>query len=142
LAGIELFARLQEVVRCLERLLRHQPEPRLVQLRDGLRHALRTVRADYNELAQAATWLTQLAEVLDPGQNPARSAQAVRRDWEGCLEQIEAEGAASPRLKEFGATIRKVSASYAPGLFHTYDVVGLPRTNNERESELGVFHLS
>lgn len=135
LAGIEMFARLQEVVRCLERLLRHQPEPRLVQLRDGLRHALRSVRADYNELTQAAAWLTQLAEVLDPEQNPPRSADEVRCDWEACLEQIEAAGAASPRLEEFSATIRRVSASYAPGLFHTYDVLGLPRTNNARESE-------
>jgi hypothetical protein len=33
-------------------------------------------------------------------------------------------------LQEFSAKIRKVSASYAPGLFHTYNVPGLPRTNN------------
>ena len=30
---------------------------------------------------------------------------------------------------------RKLTHSYEPGLFHCYDVPGLPRTNNLRESE-------
>jgi len=40
-----------------------------------------------------------------------------------------------PRLGPFGAALRQVSHSYDPGLFHPYDVPGLPRTNNGRESE-------
>ena len=31
--------------------------------------------------------------------------------------------------------ILKTTRSYAPGLFHCYDVPGLPRTNNDRESD-------
>jgi hypothetical protein len=31
----------------------------------------------------------------------------------------------------------KVSASYRPGLFHCYDVPGLPRTNNDQEQYFG-----
>jgi len=38
-------------------------------------------------------------------------------------------------LQRFGASILKVSDSYAPGLFHSYDVPDLARTNNARESE-------
>ena len=40
----------------------------------------------------------------------------------------------TPTLYEFGRHLDKVSRSYWPGLFHCYDVPGLPRTNNELES--------
>ena len=37
-------------------------------------------------------------------------------------------------LQTFGRHLDTVSRSYWPGLFHCYDVPGLPRTNNELES--------
>ena len=37
-------------------------------------------------------------------------------------------------LYAFGLHLDKVSRSYWPGLFHCYDVPGMPRTNNELES--------
>jgi hypothetical protein len=37
-------------------------------------------------------------------------------------------------LKRFGRHLDKVSRSAWPGLFHGYDMLGLPRTNNELES--------
>jgi len=40
----------------------------------------------------------------------------------------------TPTLYEFGRHLDKVSQSYWPGLFHCYDVPGLPRTNNALES--------
>ena len=40
----------------------------------------------------------------------------------------------TPFFKTFGRHLAKVSRSYWPGLFHCYDVPGLPRTNNELES--------
>ena len=135
LAGQEMFARLQDVVRSLDQLLRHQPEPRLLELRTGLRQALRAVRPTQRELRVVVAGLTRLAAVLDPDGQPARTGAAVRADWETCLADLEQECQASPRLQVLAAHIAKVSASYAPGLFHTYDVPGLPRTNNARESE-------
>jgi hypothetical protein len=51
------------------------------------------------------------------------------------LETIQTESETQPRLTLYAETIRTVSASYAPGLFHTYDIADLPRTNNARESE-------
>jgi hypothetical protein len=59
----------------------------------------------------------------------------VQAEWQAYLDQIVEESQATPLLLECGAKIVKVSRSYAPGLFHTYDVRGLPRTNNDRESE-------
>jgi hypothetical protein len=135
LAGVETFERLQEVKRCLDQLIRHDPEPRLVKVRDGLRRALKVVRRDYTHLRQAADWLEQIAEILDPDGKPPRSGAEVQAEWQKFLDQIEAESQASSPLQEWAEKILKVSASYAPGLFHTYDVPGLPRTNNDRESE-------
>lgn len=135
LAGIEMFARLQEVAVCVQELLQQQAEPRLLALQDGLQKALYAVRPEQSELCQAARWLTNLADVLDPDQKPARTAEQVRQEWQTCLAHIHEQGHASPRLQKFSSKISKVSASYAPGLFHTYDVPGLPRTNNGRESE-------
>ncbi len=40
----------------------------------------------------------------------------------------------TPALYEFRLHLDKVSRSYWPGLFHCYDVPGLPRTNNALES--------
>jgi hypothetical protein len=135
LAGIEMFERLQEVKRCLEQLIRHDLEPRLVKVCDGLRRALKVVRRDYTHLRQAADWLAQIADILDPDGQPTRTGDQVQAEWQKFLDQIEAESQATQPLQDFAQKIRKVSASYAPGLFFTYDVPGLPRTNNDRESE-------
>lgn len=135
LAGIEMFARLQEVVECTQELIEHFPEARLLKLLNGLQTALLANQPAYAELSQAAQWLADLADTLDPDGKPTRTAEQVRADWLACLTRIETQGKNSPRLQSFSAKICKVSKSYAPGLFHTYDIPGLPRTNNDRESE-------
>jgi hypothetical protein len=135
LAGVGTYERLLEVKRCVEQLVRHDPEPRLVQVLHGLRRALKVMRRDYLQVRQAADWLEHLETILDPDGKPARSGAEVQAEWQAYLDQIVEESRASPPLLEFGSKIVKVSRSYAPGLFHTYDVPGLPRTNNERESE-------
>jgi hypothetical protein len=42
-------------------------------------------------------------------------------------------GSLAPAIEQF----LKVTNSFAPGLFHCYDVVGLPRTNNDLEQCFG-----
>ena len=73
--------------------------------------------------------------LLEPDGKSPRTGAEVRNQFEAFLAQIEQASAGTPRLQEFSAAIAKVSRSYAPGLFYTYDVPGLPRTNNDRESE-------
>jgi len=135
LAGIEMFARLQEVVTCAQELIEHSPEARLLKLLNGLQTALTKTLPAYEELSRAAQWLANLADTLDPDEKPARTGEQVHNEWLACLTDIETHGQTSPRLQQFSAKICKVSKSYAPGLFHSYDVPGLPRTNNDRESE-------
>lgn len=135
LAGIEMFARLQEVANCLQELLNHFPEPRLRKLCNGLQNALTANQSAYTELSQASQWLTDLADTLNPDGKPTRTGEQVRTDWLACLSRIETQAQNSPRLQQFSAKICKVSKSYASGLFHTYDIPDFPRTNNDRESE-------
>jgi DUF971 family protein len=135
LAGVETYERLLEVKRCVAQLVRYTPEPRLVQVLHGLQRALKVMRRDYTELRQAADWLEQLSALLDPDGKPARSGADVQAEWQAYLDQIVTAGQSTPQLLEFSSKLVKVSKSYAPGLFHTYDVPGLPRTNNDREGE-------
>lgn len=135
LAGIEMFERLTEVKDCLERLNAHHTHPQLVQLQQGLRAALQITQTDYTLLRQAADWLAHLADLLDPAEKPPRSAAQVQQAVFAYLEEIEITSKNKPDLHPFFKTIQKTTMSYAPGLFHSYDMPGLPRTNNDREGD-------
>jgi hypothetical protein len=135
LAGLEMVVRLTEVLTCLETLIQHHTDARLVQLRQGLHSALQAVHQDYDDLRQAAAWLDQIAALLDPAKQPERTGDAVRTALFTYLEELDQQTQDTPRLRAFYTKIRDVSHSYAKGLFHSYDLPALPRTNNDRESE-------
>ena len=127
--------RLTEVEACLDSLIQHYAEPRLVQLRRSLHAALHAVRPDYADLRQAADWLRHIAELLDPDGKPVRTEDTVRREvWE-YLDRLATDSQAAPRLQAFYQTIAQTTAHYDAGLYQAYAVPGLPRTNNDRESE-------
>jgi hypothetical protein len=135
LAGIELFERLELLQDCLARLLQIHPEPQLLRLFQGLQRVLPTFVFEYDLLDQAATWLQEIAAILEPAHHPDATGTEVRQTLEAHLETLPAQALAHPRLAAWAADIIKVTHSYAPGLFHTYDIPDLPRTNNDRESE-------
>lgn len=135
LAGIEMFERLTEVKTCLDTLIRHRTDARLIELRQGLHTALLSVQSDYTELRQAANWLERIAALLNPEHEPDRSGTEVKQELFAYLDDIQHESQHSPRLCRFHHKIRQTTLNYASGLFHCYDVPGLPRTNNDRESE-------
>jgi hypothetical protein len=135
LAGIEMFERLGEVETCLDKLINHHADPSLVRLRQGLHTALQSVLADYTDLRQAADWLPHVADLLNPEGKPVRSGAEVRQELFAYLDDIRQEVQGSSRLHDFCQTIYQTSLNYEPGLFHCYDIPGLPRTNNDRESE-------
>ena len=59
----------------------------------------------------------------------------MRQELFAYLDTIPKDNQLSPHLDRFYQAILQTSCNYAPGLFHCYDLPGLPRTNNERESE-------
>lgn len=89
------------------------------------------MRAGFDLLHRAAHELGNERELRGAG---------VRRRHEAVLAdmRIAAERAApGSDLRQGLAHFLKVTASYEPGLFHCYDVPGLPRTNNDLEHLFG-----
>ncbi len=140
LAGIEMFDRLREVATCLETMMSKYPDTCLLAVEQGLRQALLSAQSDYTKLCQAAAWLEHISDILDPEGKPPRSGAEVKKALFAYLDEIQQQSKDSPLLAGFHGKIRKTSLSYAPGLFHSYDVPGLPRTTNHRESEFRDLH--
>ena len=80
-------------------------------------------------------WIHRVAQILA---NEADLPVAeIRARLEGLLAEMRRDqamvGALAPAVGHF----LKVSASYWPGLFHCYEIAGLPRTNNDQEQYFG-----
>lgn len=135
LAGIEMFSGLSEVKECLERLMRHHATPQLRILHHGLQTALQSTKATYSILREAADWLDNIATILDPENTPGRSGEKVRQELFAYLAKVQTSRFRDPVLRNSFRSILKTTRNYAPGLFHSYDVPNLPRTNNDREND-------
>ena len=134
LAGIETYQRLQSLIALTDELLAHRHEPRLMRLSDGLRVALAPFTDEYQVLRQGETWLRDIAHILEPADDNPSTGQQVAQRLRTYLDDLLALPDLPPRLDAFRHHLNKVSTSYWPGLFHCYDIEGLPRTNNDLES--------
>jgi Transposase, Mutator family len=134
LVGMETYERLQHVAQCSLDLLAERYDPRLAQLYQGLQSALAPFGQTYQACQQGAAWLRDIAYILEPTATDARRGEQVARQLRDYLDTVLRWPKVTPTLYTFGRHLDKVSRSYWPGLFHCYDVPGLPRTNNELES--------
>jgi hypothetical protein len=80
-------------------------------------------------------WVWRAAHILGEG-GPNR-ASAARRQLGGLLGAMARHGARLGPLAGAAAHFVRVSRSYWRGLFHCYELAGLPRTNNELEQFFG-----
>jgi hypothetical protein len=134
LAGIEMYERLTEVSTCLGEMMTHAPSACLAQLHQGLELSLMMFKTDYLNLSQGANWLHQISNLLDPQDKPVRTGEQVRQALLSYLDDLHGQSQDNDVLSEFARQIDKTSRNYQSGLFHTYDIPDLPRTNNDRES--------
>jgi len=130
-----MYQRLTEVVDCLEILLSHISDETLGQLQQGLKDALALVKPDCLNLEHAEIWLKSISNILDPEENEPRTGQGVKTELFAYLKLIRDQSQDNDRLLQFATQIEKTSLNDSPGLFFSYDIPALPRTNNERESE-------
>lgn len=86
------------------------------------------VRVAYHWVHRAAHVLTNADQL--PG-------TPVKRRLGGLLGAMTRHRAAAGRLTPALTHFLKVSRSYWPGLFHCYEVLDLPRTNNDLEQYFG-----
>jgi hypothetical protein len=134
LAGLETYERLHSVACVSLDLLAKRYEPRLAQLYQGLRSALSPFAETYHAIQQGALWLRDIAYILEPVPTYPLSAADVAGQLRSYLDTVQRQPKGTPTLETFGRHLDTVSQSYWPGLFHCYEVPGLPRTNNELES--------
>jgi len=80
-------------------------------------------------------WVHQAARLLE--NEDVLTGSEVRQQMEDLLAEIRDNQATVGTLQPAVAHFLKVSASYWPGLFHCYDIPGLPRTNNVLEQFFG-----
>ena len=135
LAGIEMVERLTEIMACLAELTTHHSDSRLVQLQQGLQKALRVVEKEYEKLRGVTNWLYHIADLLDPEGKEPRTGDEVRSELFAYLEELRQHTEGDGVMGSFVLDFYGLTSRYAVGLFQTYDIPGLPRTNNDRESE-------
>lgn len=135
LAGIEMYERLREVNACVRSMLESHSDQRLSEIQHGLEEALAIVQDTYHDLYQAERWLEKMAEVLDPEGKPERSGAEVRQELCEAVEVVRTQGQGHPVLADLASHFARTTESYAPGLFYTYEIEDVPRTNNDRERE-------
>jgi hypothetical protein len=83
----------------------------------------------------AADWLKKAVRILNNADE--RTGQQVKARYRALLAQMRKQAKSSPWLEQVVKQFIKVTRSYWPGLFHCYDVVELPRTNNDLEQLFG-----
>ena len=86
-------------------------------------------------MRRAFGWVRRLAAVL--ANKKGSKAAVVRRRYRGLISALARHRGSLGPLAEALDHFRKVTKSYWPGLFRSYDVEGLPRTNNDLEQFFG-----
>ena len=93
------------------------------------------------EIRQALDWMEHVGDILDAPsptkEKPSIGGDAVALKLAHFLGALADNAELSPWLGQLRTNLLAVSERYWSGLFHTYDIVGLPRTNNAHESLYG-----
>ena len=87
------------------------------------------------DIRLAYGWVHRAAHLLT--NDAGHPAAEVRRAYGELLGEMADGQAAAGALAPAVAHFLKVTDSYRPGLFHCYEVPGLPRTNNDLEQYFG-----
>ena len=105
------------------------------QLKKIVSKALEQTAPLFEPIAIAFDWVHQAATILDNDLN--WDGQQVHQQFEQLLQTMENSKAQVGSLASGVEHFLKVTLSYAPGLFHCYDINDLPRTNNDLEQLFG-----
>ena len=109
--------------------------PELARLQTLLKRGLSNTAQFWSALQVAYGWVHQAAHILE--NHDELDGAGVRQQFEELLTTIRAQQSNVAPLADALAHFFKVTESYAPNLFHTYDKPGLPRTNNDLEHCFG-----
>jgi hypothetical protein len=142
LAGLKLYTDLKAIEQSLARCLQQYQDPFLKLWYQTLTDILPNYQNPFASIAMAQTWLDDIRSSLEVAPLPTKEAQGIGGDEVarqlghilGGLYTIEN---LSPEINSFRNHLRYLSERYWNGLFVCYDVIGVPRTNNDLESLFG-----
>jgi len=142
-SGLKLHARLTDVAASLDHVLdavdeQGGPPKALRKLKGIVGRALAQTAPMWPEVRAGFDLVHRAAGVLADAAGSA--AAAVRERYQAVkteARRLAGDPATTPALRRSLDHFLKVTASYEPGLFHCYDVPGLPRTNNDLEQLFG-----
>ncbi len=104
-------------------------------MRSFLTKGLAETHSLWTDVEMGYRWVHRAVHLLTNDEK--QTASQVRQNYEALLTKMQQAPTVSEPLTTMLITFRKVTASYFPGLFHCYDVAGLPRTNNDLEQYFG-----
>lgn len=141
LSGTIIYEALSQITNSLSRSLNRQDHLILEQLRH-LTESYQTHQMTYERVQRQQSWFLGLAELLDvphtqihqwPRQTGAEVAQAIA-DYLDILDTLRDEFRVDA---PFFTHLRRRVEHWAPGLYWTYEISALPRTNNDLETDIG-----
>ena len=141
LAGTAIYDALDQLTGSFARSQEHQDHWVLEQLR-GMSESYLAHQPAYERVQRQQGWFSGLAELLNvpetethgwSTQSGAEVAQAIS-DY---LENLEELGDEMPEDQGYFRYLRARFDHWAPGLFWTYELPALPRTNNDLEADIG-----
>jgi hypothetical protein len=104
-------------------------------MRKILHQGLEATAASWPDLRRAFGWIHEAAKIL---KNRVEGvAEAVKSRYRALLGRMREQAATAGTLPGAVEHFLKVTESYWPGLFHRYDVEGLPRTDTDLEHFFG-----
>ncbi|MGB0384538.1 MAG: hypothetical protein ACPGWR_06910 [Ardenticatenaceae bacterium] len=145
MAGLRLYADLLALLGSLETSLTYlEDEPRLSCFADAIREALLTYEGQYISIAEGYSWVVDISDILNvPLPEPEAIGPkialslSVANELESYLEKLCERTDLDSELLGWRQKLVALTKRYQKGLFHCYDLPGLPRTNNDLESLFG-----
>lgn len=138
-AGLTVYAILQDFAALLTRCLAHRSDARLTVMHHAVEAVLQTWATEHQLIQQGYQWLQEIRRILDAplptAEDPGPGSTQVTQQLQDYLDRLAADEKLSAPAHAFLHHVQGVTERYAAGLFHCYDVIGLPRTNNDLESD-------
>lgn len=148
LAGLPMLEDLRALLETLLACLNIYEEPRLRLWANVLTQIISDYTDPFHDIEQAKLWIDTVSHTLHgpnllilatpSAQTPdITQGQCVQMQLSSFISRLSAMTNLSLWLDSFRTHLIKITNSYSNGLFHCYDISGLPSSNNAMESLFG-----
>ncbi|MBC8449931.1 MAG: hypothetical protein H8D78_19530 [Chloroflexi bacterium] len=142
MSGLPMFDDLCALQETLAQCLALGEDPHLRHWHRVLSQTLPAYRQPFTEVQQALDWVKPIKVILQQAPLPTEKEASpggdrVARQLAHYLGPLADRSDLSPWLTAFRKELLAISERYWSGLFHCYNIMGLPRTNNDHENLYG-----